>query len=191
MSRRAAWFDGADTQGFVSVRHLMEDDLAWNDLSIRAKRAATGAGFSRDHAWQLMAAMEEIYSNVVEHSGRADTGYVAFAARKGTFEFVVGDRGIGVLASLRKNPAYADLADSGTALEFALSEGVSSKIEAGRGFGFRPIFVGLANISNHLRFRSGDYAHEMKRETASEIPAHTLQSPAFEGFFCAVQCSVT
>jgi hypothetical protein len=40
-------------------------------------------------------------------------------------EFVVADRGIGVLSSLKQNPEYADLSDAGAALQLAITDGVS------------------------------------------------------------------
>lgn len=181
------WFD--DNQGFVRIQRLLDDTLAWNDFSIRAARAAHSAGFSKDDAWKLTAAVGEIYGNVIDHSERIDSGYVAYAANGRVFEFVVGDSGIGVLNSLRKNPAYSHIVDSGTALEFALSDGVSSFQEPGHGFGFQPIFVGLANISTRVRFRSGDYGYELQRRDDNTIPATTLQLARIEGMFCSVLCT--
>jgi len=44
-------------------------------------------------------------------------------------------------------------------LRLALTDGVSRYgKEAKRGAGFRPIFVGLANLAGSLRFRTGDHA---------------------------------
>lgn len=187
--RRARWFQAADNQGYATVSLLVQDPLAWNDFSIRASRAAQAAGFSKDDAWKLSAAIGEIYGNVIDHSERVDTGYVAYAANGNVFEFVVADAGIGVLASLRKNPAYSHIADSGTALEYALSEGVSRFEDPSHGFGFQPIFVGLANIATRLRFRSGDYCRELRRNADGTIPATTTQLARIDGLFCSVLCT--
>jgi anti-sigma regulatory factor (Ser/Thr protein kinase) len=191
VQNRSSWFHAYDNQGFVQVQQLNDDQLAWNYFAIRASRAAQAAGFKKDEAWKLTAAIGEIYGNVVDHSERIDSGYVAYATREKTFEFVVADSGIGVLSSLRKNPAYAHIADSGTALEYALSNGVSRLLEPGHGFGFQPIFVGLANISTRVRFRSGDYGRELQRNADGTIPATTAQLAMIEGLFCSVQCEAS
>ncbi|MFN4228452.1 hypothetical protein [Parvibaculum sp.] len=186
-NRRSSWFQ--DNQGFIQVESLLLDDLAWNDFSIRASRAAQAAGFSKDESWKLTAAIGEIYGNVVDHSERTETGYIVYATRGNIFEFVVADSGIGVLQSLQKNPAYSHIADSGTALEYALSEGVSRLQAPGHGFGFQPVFVGLANISTLVRFRSGDYGRELQRSGDGSIPATTKQLSTIGGLFCSVLCT--
>lgn len=111
-----------------------------------------------------------------------------FAAAPGVFEFVVGDHGVGVVDTLRTNPRFANLNDAGTALELALSEGVSRHTEVGRGLGFRPLFVGLANISHAMRFRTGDHAREITRNKDRDILSRTLQKSRLPGFVCSVHC---
>ena len=185
---RSHWFHANDSQGFTQVQRLCDDELARNDFSIRAKHAAQQAGFTSDEAWRLTAAIGEIYGNVIEHSESIGSGYVAYSVSGKFFEFVVADSGVGVLNSLRKNPTHAHIRDSGTALELALSEGVSRFSESGRGLGFRPIFVGLANISSRVRFRSGDYGREFQRSADGSIPATTRQLARIDGMFCSVFC---
>ncbi|RWO03763.1 MAG: hypothetical protein EOS07_32600 [Mesorhizobium sp.] len=192
MSDTDAWFEPASGhQGYTSVDKLGRDELAWTDFVLRAKRAAISAGFSDDYGGKLTAAIGEFYANVIDHSGRIDTGYVVYSASPGRFEFVVADTGIGVLNSLRSNPTYAHLADAGTALEYALDEGVSRYYtEQGHGFGFRPLFVGLANISRYMRFRSDDHSRSLTRKADGSIDAQTSQLANTSGFFCCVVCDV-
>jgi hypothetical protein len=187
-----AWFEPTSGyQGYISVDKLRRDELAWTDFVLRAKRAAISVGFSDDYGGKLTAAIGEFYSNIIDHSGRIDTGYVVYSASSGRFEFVVADAGVGVLSSLRSNPAYAHLADAGTALELALDEGVSRYYtEQGHGFGFRPLFVGLANISRYMRFRSGDHSRSLTRKADGSIDAQTSQLARTNGFFCCVVCDV-
>jgi anti-sigma regulatory factor (Ser/Thr protein kinase) len=178
-------------QGYITMGELRRDGLAWTDFAMRSKRAALSAGFSDDDSGKLIGAIGEFYSNVTEHSERTETGYIVFAASPGRFEFVVADAGIGVLNSLRSNPKYAKLDDAGSALELALSEGVSRyQGESGHGFGFRPVFLGLANMSRFLRFRSADHSRELKRLTDGDIEARTIQKSHLNGFFCSVLCEV-
>lgn len=186
-----AWFEPTSGhQGYISVDKLRRDELAWTDFVLRAKRAAISVGFSDDYGGKLTAAIGEFYANVIDHSGHIDTGYVVYSASSGRFEFVVADAGVGVLNSLRSNPAYAHLTDAGTALEFALDEGVSRYIEQGHGFGFRPLFVGLANISRYMRFRSDDHSRSLTRKADGSIDAQTSQLASTNGFFCCVVCDV-
>lgn len=88
-----------------------------------------------------------------------ETRVLAFRAQRGVFKFVVADRGIGRLASLRSCPEYAELQDHGKALETALADGASRHgSQSGHGHGFREMFTGLMNLQAAPRFRSGDQA---------------------------------
>lgn len=177
-------------QGMISVACIESNQFAWTEFAIKLKTAAVVSDFTADHAGKLLAAIQEFYSNVIEHSQRVSTGQVLFASRKKRFEFVVRDKGIGILKSLQKNPDFISLDDHGTAIEHALEDGVSRYSDArGRGFGFRPLFVGLANISAHMRFRSGDHCREYLRNADKSIDAYTKQSGHFEGFGCTVICT--
>lgn len=158
-------------------------------FGIAAQTAAIAAGFSRDVAAQLVGALGEMQSNIHEHSLAPATGTVAFSSTPGAFEFVVCDRGIGVLKSLQQWPAYADLSDHGQALKMTLSDGVSRfGPDSGRGLGFRPLFTGLANLNGALRFRSGDYALCIEGTNPRSIPAKLGQKPAIQGFLAIICC---
>ncbi len=87
------------------------DDTQWVGFGLAAQKAATAAGFHRQIAAQLVGAIEEMVSNIYEHSGAPASGIVAFRAGGDGFEFVVADSGVGVLESLRSCPDYQDLAD--------------------------------------------------------------------------------
>lgn len=184
------WFaPGTASHGFVTARAITDCHTNWTDFAMRAKRAATANGFTADEGGRLVAAMGEFHSNILEHSGRADTGYLVFHASPGGFEFVVADSGIGVLESLRSHPHFAALKDGGTALELALSEGISRHYDQkDRGFGFRPLFVGLANVSRFMRFRSEDHSRELSRADDGSIDAVTRQKTQLNGFLCSVRC---
>jgi len=183
------WYESElGLQGFIAAEKLHNDFLAWPDFAIRAKRAAKAAGFSDDYAAKITAAIGEFYSNIIEHSQVSESGYIVFCSGNRTFEFVVADSGIGVLSSLRDNPKFANLGDSGTALEVALSDGGTRHSEPGRGNGFRPLFVGLANISRFIRFRSDDHSREIYRSAGGEIVSLTRQVSNLRGFFCSVLC---
>ena len=91
-----------------------------------AKRACRDIGkFLGTTPGQLAAAMQELESNIHEHSDAANTGILAYRAAPGFFEFVAADRGIGILQSMRRCPAFSGMADHGNALQAALAEGNS------------------------------------------------------------------
>ena len=166
-----------------------ENSGIWTSFALAAQKAASAVGFPRRVGASLAAAMDELHSNVFEHSQSPHSGLAAFQGRRGRFEFVVADRGIGVLASLRSGADYAKLGDHGEALHLALSEGISrfgSKSE--RGYGFRPLFVGLANLNGNLRFRSGDHALSIDGRSPTLVGARVAQKARIRGLFISVSC---
>ncbi|MBX9588495.1 MAG: hypothetical protein K2X43_04265 [Hyphomonadaceae bacterium] len=168
-----------------------EDDTPWVGFALAAQKAAAAAGFHRRIAAQFAAALGEMVSNVHEHSGAPTSGIAAFMAQGEAFEFAVADSGIGVLESLRSCADYAGLADEGKALRLALTDGVSRYgAQSGRGAGFRPIFVGLANLAGMLRFRSGDHALVIDGQKIGDMSAVTAQKVRLPGFLASVSCQL-
>lgn len=180
------WISSDGRQGVVSIQSIVNDEANWQKFYLTVREAAMIVGFSKNDAWKIIASIGEIYTNVIEHSEHPRTGLIAYAARPGNFEYVISDAGIGVLKSLQKNHRYATESNYCKALELALSEGVSAKVENGRGFGFRPLFIGLANLSRCIRFRSGDAARILSRQSNGTLPATSLQRAWINGFFCSV-----
>ena len=190
MAADKKWFSASGMQGFVTMSEILAQYSDWTDFAMRGKKAAVAAGFAPDMAGQLFGAIGELRGNIEEHSENADTGYIAYDATRGHFEFIVADSGIGVLKSLRTHQHYAYVTDAGTALNLALTEGVSRHYDdKDRGKGFRPIFIGLANKSEHLRFCSGDHVREFRRSPDRRVMAETRQKAALPGFFCSVRCA--
>ncbi len=157
---------------------------------MKAKRAGQDvSGLSAAVSGQLVAAMEELENNIHEHADAPDTGIIAHRAEPGAFEFVVADRGIGVLRSLRRCAAYAALPDEGKALEAALTDGVSRHgPDSNHGHGFRPIFTGLLNLHGELRFRSGDHTITMDGTSPTLAVSRITQRVPMDGFFASVRC---
>jgi hypothetical protein len=124
----------------------------------RVQNAAEQAGFKSQLAKGLTGAFIEMTDNVLNHSENVRSGIAGYRWSQNCFEYVVADTGIGVLASLRTCADYAGLADAGTALQVALTEGESrfGRV-AGRGVGFRQVLISLTNLKGSLRFRSGDH----------------------------------
>lgn len=135
------------------------DDLRWMTFCKRLENAGAKAGLSQQFAKALTGTVEEMASNVVEHSEHPETSIVGYRWTQREFEYVVADSGIGVLESLRKNAYYSYLDDAGKALETAVQEGESRHgRDVGRGLGFRDLLNNIANRNSFLRFRSSNYS---------------------------------
>ena len=177
--------------GFIrTTRWGAHGDSRFTGFLMNAKRAGHEvAGLSAAVSGQLAAAMKELESNIHEHADAPETGILAYRAEPGAFEFVVADRGIGILRSLRRNAAHAGLQDEGKALEAAMTDGVSRYgPNNNRGYGFRPIFTGLANLHGELRFRSGDHAITMDGTSPALTTSRISQKAPLDGFFASVRC---
>jgi anti-sigma regulatory factor (Ser/Thr protein kinase) len=178
--------------GFLRTHaRLPTDENELIGFCLAARQAASMAGFPTRIAQQLAAAIGELHSNIYEHSGAPGTGVIAFRAGLNIFEFVIADRGVGILETLRSCPEYAHVTDHGNALMLALNDGVSRfGSSSGRGFGFRPIFIGLANMKGFLRFRSGDHALILDGTQPSLTTAKPAQKPMLSGFIASISCEV-
>jgi hypothetical protein len=187
------WLSADRNRGFFRTdAELPEDDLHWTTFRYNAQQAAVKAGFPKETAHEFAGALGEMHSNIYEHSEAANTGMVAFSASPGLFEFVVADRGIGVLRSLKTCPEYASLKDHGDALERALTDG-SSRYGLGtnHGKGFRPLFIGLSNLNGSLRFRSGDHALTIEGRDPKHLPWRKARKTPISGFLASVACSLS
>ena len=168
-----------------------EDRLAWEQWAKRAENAAVAAGLGKALVGGLMGALGELQDNVFEHSARPESGVIAYAASDGAFEFVVADGGRGVLASLRENPEFAGLEDSGAALRIAASDGASRYPRStGHGYGIGQLFRALAHDAAELRFRSGDHALRLWGDAPSLTGQVELAQKAWlDGLTISVRCA--
>ncbi len=157
--------------GVFPLSRLAEDgDGAdrWALWRSRAEQAGCSVGLPGPFAAAVIGAVGELQDNVALHSRRAETGLVVYAATPDAFEVVVADGGVGVLASLQENTAYADIADAGTALKIAIQDGESRfGHTSGHGFGMGQMFRALADHDGELRFRSGDHALTVRGHSPS------------------------
>ena len=178
-----------ERHGFFPIQRQAEDPDSWQLFCLEAQQAARAAGFAKRTAQGFVAAMLELEDNIHCHSEALETGFVAFRSARSEFEFVVADRGIGVLKSLRCEPSFANVKDSGAALRLALADGSSRHGEAsGHGHGFRPLFVGLANTRGKLRFHSSDHCLEISGENPALVSARIHQRPFIPGLQVSVVC---
>lgn len=189
-TKRTSWIcPKTKSVGFMRCGNALDtSDRARTEFLANAEGAAVTAGFARGLAQQFIAGIMEMEDNVYEHSGSPQTGMVAFRTLPGEFEFVVRDMGIGPLASLRESDEFALMTDHGKALMAMVTEGVSRKGRGQGGFGFRQVFVGLANLQGDLRFRSGDHALSILGRSPRPDNAISSQQAAVSGLIVTVDC---
>lgn len=167
------------------------DNALWDQWIKHAENAGVTAGLPRSLVTGLMGAIGELQDNVFEHSGRPASGLLAYGAGNGAFELVVADAGRGVLASLRENPEFAHLSDSGAALRVAASDGASRYARStGHGYGIGQLFRALAHHAAELRFRSGDHALRLCGDAPSLTGQVELAQKAWlDGLVVSVRCA--
>lgn len=163
----------------------------WDQWSHHVQNAAVGSNFPRALVLGLIGALGELQDNVYEHSGKPNTGLVAYAVSPNAFEFAVADGGMGALASLRMNPDYAHLKTASEALELAMSDRASRYgSETGRGYGIGSLFKALAHDAGELRFRSGDYAVSIEGDRPTLTGRkQVVQKAWLDGFAVSVRCT--
>jgi len=185
----AHWASKSDRPFGILKSCTAASEEEWIGFLMDAKRAATEVGIVSEWAAQMTAALGEFHSNIIEHSGARDTGFVAFSASPGVFEFVASDCGVGLLATLRQAPESTGLDEHGQALRVALTDGASRYgSDQGRGYGFRPLFVGLANRQAALRFRTGDACLSIDGKGPTLARSQLGRKAAIGGFFISVTC---
>lgn len=184
--------DAGTKVGFITTGRnpASEDQSPWTAFCFAVQQAAEFSGLPKQQARGLVGAMREIEENIHLHSQRPMDGVVGYRATKQEFEFVVADSGIGTLASLKLSPDYQHLSDSGTAIRIALTDGESRlKYEnQGHGYGFHGLFVGLANLNGHLRFRSDDHALTIDGSSPSLMTTRLSQTARLQGFVASIVC---
>ncbi len=168
------------------------DDLAseeWEHFAGRFDASARSVGFSFDAAARLQSALYEMAENAVIHA-KAPAILVGYHASPDMALFCVVDVGIGILASLRKNPIFSSLQLHNEAIRAALQEGTSSRRpeEGGGGFGFRQVFRSLADQWGSLRFRSGEGCITMEGTDCDANRGDVSHPPMLPGFQVTICC---
>lgn len=188
-TRRPVYLNG-ELSGFVPARRApyKNGDMYWDAFMVAMHKAMLGAGFPSLLSRGLVGAMDEMQNNIHDHSEAADTGLIAYRVNTDRVEWVVADRGIGVLTGL-KSGAFPSLIDSGEALKVALADGRSRLgVSKGRGYGFRELFKAMSARHGSLRFRSGDQTLTITGVSPSLSQARLQQRAHVSGFYVTVVC---
>jgi len=185
--------DGKNLWGFLSFEpgesKICQERI--HQFQLAARKAMRFQRNETAAKQRLCGAIGEMIDNIYEHSEAVSTGLVGFYADDHVFQLAVGDSGIGILASLRNNPAYRFLKDAGSAMTLALEDGVSrlgSTADRGRGFGV--LFRALNSLDADLRFRSGAYSLELSGRNVTLRQARILQKAQLNGFVVSLSLSL-
>ena len=184
---------GATSWGVLMLTKASRDDWVppLHSLLFTVQKSLNFSRKTSRARQQICGAVEEMVDNIYEHSEAPDTGVVAFYGSANHVEVSVGDAGIGVLSSLRSNPKFSYLRDTGTAMAEALKDG-NSRYGPGedRGYGFGTLFRALNSLDAELRFRSGDYALEISGRSPSDRNPRISQKGELRGFVVCLQIAL-
>lgn len=102
-------------------------------------------------------ALGELLDNALTHAGAPVPAYVAAQTYRGArrLDIAVADAGVGILAHLRRNPAYAATVRTSAAIELALQPGVSGTADR-RGHGLSDLLNDAAQFGGRFFVRSMD-----------------------------------
>lgn len=181
--------DGTAQIGVIALRAAEPDQLrtSMHGYYLCARKAMLLKKTAKTAKARLCGAIDEMVDNILEHSEAPDTGMVMFRGTDRFFEVSIADAGVGVSTSLRSNPAFSFVSDAGTAISLALSDGNSRfGPTADRGYGFGTLFRALNTFDAQLRFRSDDYAVEVKGRGPSTKDLSILQKAQLRGFVVSI-----
>jgi anti-sigma regulatory factor (Ser/Thr protein kinase) len=163
------------------------DDIWWTTCLHRLRNELSEKGFPKGLAAGLTGGVAEMVDNVWQHSESGDCGLLIYQVRPRRFAFSVVDTGIGVLASLSKNPRYDWLRSSMEAIRLAIQPGISR--EDGGGMGFATLLNNMAELWGNARIRSGEAALVIDR-TEDIRKRREIYLPPLPGMHVSIRCAL-
>jgi anti-sigma regulatory factor (Ser/Thr protein kinase) len=163
--------------GFRPVQHFRGEDECW--LAAKELAEALVERFKPDSiaTAAIRICLDELAENVVHHAYTDLGGFAAAQSnpKRHTFEIAIVDLGIGIRASLARNPAYADISTDVEAVSTALQPRVSSTPERNAGIGLYITKLLLRGNGGQLLVRSGHAvvcrgANETEEENDMSFP---------------------
>jgi hypothetical protein len=153
--RRRTTVNPEPAEFFVLHHEADFNTRAYKLFETRWARACEKLGL-RQQSGVMHLAMSAMTENALLYAKTNPAVLVGYRLLDHAALFTVADLGQGVLASLRSNPEFQNLAHSRDALRMALHDGVSCLGRGKNGYGFRQVFKALANQFGTLRFRAGN-----------------------------------
>lgn len=177
-----------DGDSTVLVLPTTADDPWWTQRIGTLLADLTANGFPSHLARGLTGAVIEMVDNIWLHSEAPNRGLLAYQIRRRKFAFSVIDAGVGMLASLRKNPSLHYLSSSMEAIGKAVEPGVS-RFENGGGMGFPSLFHALVSLWGTARIRSGEAALILDH-TCEDRTKESVYLPPLPGVHVSVRCAL-
>ena len=177
-----------DGESTVLILPTTHDDPWWTQRITTLLSDLTANGFPSHLARGLTGAVIEMVDNIWLHSETPHPGLLAYQIRRRKFAFSVIDTGIGMLASLKKNPSLRYLSSSMEAIGKAVEPGVS-RFENGGGMGFPSLFHALASLWGTARVRSGEAALLLDH-TGQKRSKEGVYLPPLPGVHVSVRCAL-
>ena len=162
-------------------------DLWWTERLHHLLYELRQNGFPTRLARGLAGGVAEMVDNIWQHAETTDPGLLVYHLLRRRFSFSVADIGVGVLASLRKNPRYKWLDSSMEAIGYAIKPGVSGS--DGGGMGFPSLLHALADLWGKARIRSGEASLTIDR-TQDERRKDYSYLPFLPGLHVSVRCTL-
>ncbi|HEX8067333.1 MAG TPA: hypothetical protein VF520_12510 [Thermoleophilaceae bacterium] len=136
---------------------------------------AERSGAGRDDFGAVTWMLGDVADNVLQHAGtHSGVAAARIYPRTHEIELAVADRGIGIRASLTKNPDYLDVTDDRSALMRAVEPATTSEPGVGGGNGLFVVSLVVKENGGALTIRSGRAAlnrHGADIETTGGLPA--------------------
>ena len=130
-----------------------------------------------DDACDVATAVSEICQNTFDHNAHADAFLamqVAGGADPRRLEIAIADDGVGLAATLRRNPHQAPLASDLEAIQVAVRRGTSAYDDPTRGTGLYHLLELIAQQAGVVQIRSGTatvrYQRDPPQAWASAVP---------------------
>ena len=128
-------------------------------------------------ACDVTTAVSEVCQNIFDHNVHPD-GFLAMAvggcADRGTLEIAVADDGVGLAATLQRNPHYPALASDHEAIQLAVQCGTSAYPDPTRGTGLYHLLELVAKQAGVVEIRSGTasvwYRPDSQRVWTDAVP---------------------
>jgi hypothetical protein len=174
----------------IMILPMNSADWRWSVFLHNLQRALKEHGFPGRLSGFLTGAMGEVVDNVWEHSETSLPGIAGYEVARRRLDFAVADLGVGVLASLRKNPSFRFLDSSMEALQRAILNGVSRFPDQSRGYGFSRLLQTVAELWGFARLRSGQAALMFDHRTDARRRTHKYL-PNLPGLQISVSCGLS
>jgi hypothetical protein len=185
-------FQALDAEYFKISKETSFGNLEWGQFLARFTSAMKRHGMQQTISHGIPGAFHEIAENVQQHSCYAHpshemAGLAAYSVTARKLSFVVGDVGIGALASLKTNPAWSSLRTDREALHAIAQEQASRRVGQGCGQGYRDVFMALASYNGTVRLRSNCGIFQLTGELGRSTATGAV-GPLISGFHLTVEC---